>query len=98
MAKYIDVGKAIEAICKEYPKEKLCNGKAEAVAILEDMPAADVEPIKCGQWEMLSGRDAKNLFNNIFRCSECGAQTPEGAYPIAPDYCPHCGADMMRRW
>lgn len=34
------------------------------------------------------------IFNYRFKCSHCGNYTPEGAFPVAPDYCPHCPAKM----
>ena len=89
MDKYINATAAIKAICGEYPKEQLCNGKAEAIAILEKMPAADVEPIKRGRWiEDGSG---------VIICSECGEEHEWQDYR-AP-YCDTCGAKMeVEEW
>ena len=42
-----------------------------------------------GTWEEI--KDGPDLFNYHFRCTKCGGETPSGAYPVAPDFCPCCG-------
>lgn len=42
-----------------------------------------------GTWEEI--KDGDGLFNYHFRCTKCGGETPSGAYPVAPDFCPRCG-------
>ena len=59
-----------------------------AVRIIEDLPSADVEPVRHGHWE----QDGHHI-----RCSECGTYfcitDREGdSFPI--NYCPCCGARM----
>lgn len=57
------------------------------------IPAADVEPVRRGRWELLRPGE----WTATFRCSECGRHItvdpkkgdPSGEYP----YC-HCGAKM----
>ena len=55
---------------------------------VDDMPAADVQPVKYGRWENT------NIPNQL-RCSNCEiihfiAQYPHGDIK----YCPNCGARM----
>ena len=55
---------------------------------VDDMPAADVQPVKCGTWENTNKP-------NQLRCSNCEivhfiAQYPHGDIK----YCPNCGARM----
>ena len=60
------------------------------VKILNQFPAADVAPVRHGQWEKQSG---------LYSCSECGTTCP---YDVQADvieywtcnYCPNCGAKM----
>ena len=52
-----------------------------AVDILELMPAADVQPVKRGEW-------GKRAYNRV-QCSYCGK-----CEDIATDFCPNCGAKM----
>lgn len=58
------------------------------LACIENQPAADVEPVKHGEWKNNEG---------IAMCSECGYIPP---YDNAIDdifysnYCPNCGAKM----
>lgn len=35
-----------------------------------------------------------DIFDYKFTCSNCKCSTPNGAYKIAPDWCPVCGAEM----
>lgn len=51
---------------------------------IDDIPAADVQPVVRGKWE--------HLGSDVWRCSQCG-------YGIMPwnagqNFCPNCGADM----
>ncbi len=48
---------------------------------IDDAPAADVQPIRRGEW--IYGE------NDVPHCSECGTEPKE----ISP-YCPNCGAKM----
>lgn len=58
---------------------------------MNSIPAADVRPV-------VHGHNTGNT--RIFECSECGYGfsdiflTNERDYPIDPNYCPNCGADM----
>lgn len=67
---------------------------------LEDFPAADVAPVRHGQWERIGIRGRKGL--PIYPCcSACGMVS--AAYRSeweglrgAWKYCPNCGARMAR--
>ena len=60
-----------------------CRGMRKALRIIENMPCADVQPVKRGQW---IGVD----YDTFFKCSECGHMTDWQRYK----YCPYCGARM----
>lgn len=55
--------------------------------LIDEIPAADVAPVRHGRWEKQSG---------LYSCSECGKTCP---YDVQADvieywacnYCPHCG-------
>lgn len=49
--------------------------------------AADVEPVRHGQWGRKQGG-----FWEFAACSLCGEKTP--TVGITPNYCPNCGAKM----
>ena len=57
---------------------------------IQDMPAADVAPVRHGRWIKPVPGDGENY------CSVCHAEQPwfywYGYYE--PDYCPSCGARM----
>ena len=66
------------------------------IAIIDDMPAADVVEVRHGEWVMRGGR---------FRCSECDGKAlmqdvgGTGGFShefeqVKSDICPHCGAKM----
>ena len=81
MAEYID---------KEALRDALYDADAitmNGVKILNQFPAADVEPVRHGRWE----KRGQEIY-----CSECGE---ESGYTWAgvsrySDYCPNCGAKM----
>lgn len=80
MAEYIDRDEVIAWIWKQ---KRLSKGYT--VMVIQDLPAADVAPVRHGRWidngiqgSMLSG------------CSVCGFTC--GAYTFK--YCPNCGARM----
>lgn len=66
--------------------------KGLACLLADEIPAADVEPVKRGEWvDKWGGRYA----NQCYKCSVCGE------YALGNDktwfltyYCPNCGAKM----
>lgn len=68
----------------------LYDGCEYDTKLIDEIPAADVVPVKHGQWEKQSG---------LYSCSECGTTCP---YDVQADvieywtcnYCPKCGAKM----
>lgn len=71
-----------EAIIKKLREDEECD--CELIVLLYDYPAADVAPVKHGNW----------IQTNVFECSECEYSfEPEGYLPFF-NYCPCCGAKM----
>ena len=56
-------------------------GTADYIYMIEDMPAADVAPVRHGRW--------KRYGKNLGECSECGE-----IVSVRNNYCPNCGAQM----
>ena len=93
--KYIDSEVAFNAILKLVPKvddDGYCWViRGDAAKAIDSIPAADVRPV-------VRGHNTGNA--RIFECSECGYGfadiflTNERDYPIDPNFCPNCGADM----
>lgn len=53
---------------------------------LNDLPSADVRPVRRGRWERVDPRSTVVTF----RCSECNYY----AHINATNFCPNCGAEM----
>lgn len=54
-----------------------------AMAYIQHLPTADVEPVRHGRWE-------QSIFAEDFkRCSVCSS-----IWSRTSNYCPHCGAKM----
>ena len=79
MSDYIKRADAIEAFD---PQQRRDWYTPWIVETLEDLPSADVAPVRRGRWEK----------NDDYTCSLCGYRMVigDGAY----NYCPNCGARM----
>lgn len=94
--RFIDANNLIEEIreercynCRNF-KDMKCDycGTADYIYMIEDMPAADVAPVRHGQWEWDT--------EDIYRCSNCAEKSHVKEVMGRPawGYCPNCGAQM----
>ena len=86
MVEYVDKGKAALLV-------ERASSKADAITALKMMNAADVVPVRHGEWEWVQ-YDANPEIGN-FHCSEC--RFIPAAFNMAAqhlNYCPECGARM----
>lgn len=88
MAKYIDREAVVDAVIDIYydtPKINLTAEKFEAA--INGIPAADVTPVRHGQWETNSDRP-DSLICSVCKCGfDMWKHDPH-------NYCPNCGAQM----
>ena len=61
-----------------------CFDGQAADIILEDMPSADVAPVRHGHWEVIDAEEPRR-----YGCSECKRLSWH-----MENYCGNCGADM----
>lgn len=66
--------------------------KTSVQELIDSQPTVKIPIEKHGYWTEKKCGDG--MFDYYFVCSECHKNTPRGAYPIAPDFCPNCGAVM----
>lgn len=97
--KYID-----DTICKGCREDgKDANGIVcracqimDMLDYVDDFPAADVEPVKCGKWEVKQQTKTFNEYMTISgkypTCNLCGFT--EMGFFNETNYCPNCGAKM----
>ena len=80
MKEYIERAELYEAMNSQDCEFSLID----ALALIEEFPAADVSPVRHGRW--------KNGGNGLYdTCTACG----EEIYLAIPmNYCPNCGACM----
>ena len=74
---------------KEHGNEHFIYGIETVLEYAENLPAADVAPVRHGRWVHEKAADGSDLW----KCSQCGAgtnQDPEGILL----YCFYCGAKM----
>ena len=83
MAEYIERGQAIKELLK-YAPEQVGYSRQDAADCIRYMPAADVEPVRHGQWKQARYTEAP-----LYICSEC--DKPEYK---RHKFCPNCGARM----
>ena len=60
-----------------------------ASRLLDEIPAADVSPVRHGRWDFAEHRFYHGGFVTLFRCSECSVATD-----MEHNYCPNCGCLM----
>ena len=71
--------------CGDYPL--YCLAINDCMNVLNEMPAADVAPVRHGRW----------INENFYtHCSACGKMAIYDKYgqEVESDYCPNCGAKM----
>lgn len=79
-------------VCESYP-DGACDwgfGMKNIQEVIDEIPAADVEPVRRGRWVGRSG-----LFQG--ECSVCGYRTYDKTADWARKYwtyCPNCGTKM----
>lgn len=83
--------------CEKYFYEHLDdNGIIGAMNAIDEMPAADVQPVKFGKWVYYY---SKNEYD-IYKCSVCNKpfELPMNVIPSSVFcYCPRCSADMRNK-
>ena len=81
---------AVRILQKAYTEGRI-QAKDGLVSVLDDINAADVQPVKCGKW------DNEYLDDDIWwaECTACKDETHSRYGRVsAYNYCPNCGADM----
>ena len=90
MAKYIHKQAAIYALVNEanIHKNPIKRAYTRAAAIIEQITAEDVQPVKRGEWAWNSEPIFGNPYGS-YECSECGDRAD-----FKYNYCCSCGAEM----
>lgn len=87
MVKYIDT-EAVKRAVVEAVDNGLASTSADLAEIIDDLPAADVEPVRHGWWET-------HLLPLAVKCSCCGHKASFREWKSQHlNFCPHCGAKM----
>lgn len=68
--------------------EHFINGIESVLEYAENLPAADVAPVRHGRWLQKKHKIFGNAYDYV--CSECGCDYALAEY----NYCPNCGAKM----
>ena len=82
MSRYID-----SDLAKSKIEERLLYRAKDVERLLDDIPTADVEPVRHGWWETIYNDRGHYGFE---KCSTCGDEYGSLTYR----YCPNCGAKM----
>lgn len=84
-----------EAALTELQNPELFNVSPRFLQILRDLPAADVEPVRHGEW-LRTDDDWSSLVT--IQCSVCGGEwcfeIDEDVQLLGYNYCPGCGCKM----
>ena len=76
---------------REHANKHFIFGIESVIEFVEDLPAADVAPVRHGHWEFPIFANSDDELDPRVRCSECGEI--EAAF-ARWNYCPNCGARM----
>ncbi len=91
MSRYVDV-EPLDVVGTKGVNKDYVDGMAYVLDLLDNLPAADVEPVRHGRWDnMFDGKFTGGAY--WYRCSNCGRIVPDvrnGGW----NYCPDCGARM----
>lgn len=96
MPKYIDA----DALLAQMKDRRFYVGRrSDPVCIIEDAPAADVEPVRHGWWIpgdrfVYDGHGETVRHPGGITCSQCRYSFAE-KYLWSRSYCPHCGAKIL---
>lgn len=88
---YIKKEDAVKAVANTYWQGTDCECYAFAHKALDNVPTADVAPVRHGRW-----KEQQKKYR-IYSCSECNKVTlfeKWGDTVMPYDYCPNCGARM----
>ena len=83
MAEYIDLNEAIIDFGFEW--DDIAPTRDEFINFLKSRKRSNVKEIVYAHWEKADGM-------GYYRCSHC--KTVDDKY-YQPEYCPHCGAEMI---
>ena len=90
MPRYIDAEALMQKLCKPCgvkDREYFCHAHCGDRMNIENMPTADVQPVKHGRWIVSD--------DGYVRCSECKSKAfIENDETIITDFCHGCGADL----
>lgn len=99
MDEYISREALLTEIAADYGNWIACNDTDESyrqgvkdnysdtIRLINDIPAADVQPAKHGRW--IENSDPGQNINEHYMCSECGCTFHNWAND---NYCPNCGS------
>lgn len=74
---------------REHGNEHFIFGIESVIEFVENLPAADVAPVRHGRWNDINPTVLNPGVNWVCRCSLCGC--PQD---YKHNYCPNCGALM----
>jgi hypothetical protein len=87
MPRYIDADEVLETMRSNMDMQELYLPIHFIDFVIEDMPTADVQPVKHGRWMLCD--------DGYIRCSECKSKAfIENDETIATNFCHSCGANM----
>lgn len=90
MAEYIEREKLMEKFCWHCEATACGDDECFYKRVMYSIPAADVQPVKHGRWEL--GKGGNDFIGYpVYNCSVCG-YCNEDLYRFL--YCPNCGARM----
>jgi NADH pyrophosphatase NudC (nudix superfamily) len=84
MPRYIDADEVLETMRSNMDMQELYLPTHFIDLVIEDMPTADVQPVKHGRWKL-------RCYGDYPYCSSCNNEPKSREMTL---YCPNCGARM----
>lgn len=89
---YIEKGTVIDTLCGHF-----IPNRHKYIEEIRALPAADVQPVRRGEWKAEKEDVEWGCSTVRYRCSHCGRLPhfdKESFKFLLSDFCPKCGADM----
>lgn len=90
MSRYVDV-EPLDVVGTKGVSKDYADGMAYVLALLDNLPTADIEPVRHGKWLKAANDGVWSFTDAYAECDQCHKVTFNG---WNMNFCPNCGTRM----